>query len=66
MLCFITVDQNLGFFVFLVLDESRAALTLLLPMDCVGYCALRSATDLGCWLVVEQTTSRTEEALTYG
>ncbi len=36
MLCFIIVDQNLGFFVFLVLDESRAALALLLPMDCVG------------------------------
>jgi hypothetical protein len=48
-------------FVFLVLEEETAALTLLLPMRCVDGCVLLSATPMGCWLVEAQNTSRIKE-----
>jgi hypothetical protein len=55
---YVTVDQVFGFLFFLVLEEGRGLLTLLLPADSEGNCIFKFAYAGDCKLVVEQSSSR--------
>ncbi|MCL5950004.1 MAG: hypothetical protein M1490_05960 [Candidatus Bathyarchaeota archaeon] len=62
---YITVDQILGWFVFLVLDDGVIPFTHLLLWGFEGDCFLVSTFASDCRRIVEQTSNRTAKTLIY-